>query len=183
MRRSVRPLTCWCPRQGGSQRWGNYGAERTSSRIAVVLGLNPSHKCLVGLQNGTHTNGSNGLDLEHHLQLHPRRHTRTNWVYLTRVSPLWNDEFTFMLSLDRLHVLQVATKFTNRIKQDLRKWDIKFRKFVRATVGPPGGIDWSGPWIRKYRTSSASKCHPGHAWNHLGNLNITLRTRGQPAAC
>ena len=34
-------------------------------------------------------------------------------------------------------------------KQDLRKirkLDIKFRKLVRAIVGPPGGLAWSAPW-------------------------------------
>ena len=31
-------------------------------------------------------------------------------------------------------------------KQDLRKLDVKFRKLVRAIVGPPGGSDWSAPW-------------------------------------
>ena len=40
-----------------------------------------------------------------------------------------------------LHVSQVTTAESTD-----SKLDIKFRKLVRTFVGPPGGLDWSGPW-------------------------------------
>lgn len=66
-------------------------------------------------------------------------------------------------------------------KQDLRKGDIKFRKFMRTAMGPPGGFNWSGPWIGKYLTNSASNCRPGDAWNLIGNFEI-WKLRCEPAA-
>ena len=64
-------------------------------------------------------------------------------------------------------------------KQDLRKLDVKFRKLVRAIVGPPGGLDWSAPWHHIFHEWNArvlnvlnklvSNYGPEDAWNNIGN--------------
>ena len=50
--------------------------------------------------------------------------------------------------LHQLHVLQVVT---SKIENTCRKLDIKFRKIVRAIVGPRGGLGWPAPWHGKER--------------------------------
>ena len=120
---------------------------------------------LLGFMINTHTDGSHGLDLEHHLQAASR-------VFCSIKSILCGNSVSIAQQLaysDAMvtPVVCLASGHRKIYKQDLRKLDIKFRKVVRTVVGPPGGLDWSVPWHDIL--DEWNKRVPGDAWNNIGN--------------
>ena len=116
-----------------------------------ILERHRAHKWL-GCMISTHTDGSHGLDLEHHLQAASR-------AFFANKSILSDKSVSIAQRLAYFDAMVTpvacfASGHRKIYKQDLRKLDVKFRKLVRAIVGPPGGLDWSAPWH-----------HILHEWN------------------
>ena len=102
-----------------------------------------AHKWL-GCMISTHTDGSHGLDLEHHLQV-------ASSAFYANKSILSDKSVSIahrLVYFDAMvtPVACFASGHRKIYKQDFRKLDVKFRKLVRTIVGPPGGLDWSAPW-------------------------------------
>ena len=116
-----------------------------------ILERDRAHKWL-GCMISTHTDGSHGLDLEHHLQAASR-------AFYANKSILSDKRVSIAQRLAYFDAMVTpvacfASGHRKIYKQDLRKLDVKFRKLVRTIVGPPGGLDWSAPWH-----------HILHEWN------------------
>ena len=119
--------------------------------VVEILERDRAHKWL-GCMISTHTDGSHGLDLEHHLQAASR-------VFYANKSILFDKSVSIAQRLAYFDAMVTpvacfASGHRKIYKQDLRKLDVKFRKLVRTIVGPPGGLDWSAPWH-----------HILHEWN------------------
>ena len=111
--------------------------------VVEILERDRAHKWL-GCVISTHTDGSHGLDLEHHLQGASRAFC-ANKSILSDKSVSIAQRLAYFDGM----VTPVACFASGHRKiynQDLRKLDVKFRKVVRAIVGAPGGLDRSAPW-------------------------------------
>ena len=113
------------------------------SKRSQILERDRAHKWL-GCMISTHTDGSHGLDLEHHLQAASR-------AFYANKSILSDKSVSIAQRLAYFDAMVTpvacfASGHRKIYKQDLRKLDVKFRKLVRTIVGPPGGLDWSAPW-------------------------------------
>ena len=119
--------------------------------VVEILERDRAHKWF-GCMVSTHTDGSHGLDLEHHLQAASRAfHANKSILYGKSLS------IAQQLAYFDAMVTPVACLPSGHrkiYKQDLRKLDVKFCKLVRTIVGPPGGLHWYAPWH-----------HILHEWN------------------
>ena len=131
----------------------------------------------LGCMISTHTDGSHGLDLEHHLQAASRAFYANKSILSDK-----SVSITQRLAYFDAMVTPVACFASGHRKicnEDLRKLDVKFRKLARAIVGPAGGLDWSAPWhhilhewnarVLECAEQAGVKLWSGNAWNNIGN--------------
>ena len=109
----------------------------------TILNLVCQHKWL-GCMLATPRPGSNGLDVEYHLQQAHKAFHANKWILTDKNVSIADRVRYFQTVVTPVACFAAGHRVLYR--EDLNKLDISFRKLLRQVVGPPGGIDWNRPW-------------------------------------